>query len=207
MRKVIKVKAVEEKEESGMKIALNAFERGGRGRGSRGRGERGGRGRGARRLNPNTQHYSIQTTPSSITTQHNSTNSPLPQQTKPNKMKCWNCEEEGHGAWNCPKDLKQSVRIRMKEAQQRKLEREEKERGSSSESGKMHFMYGLVDKTYIGEPTTTSSLQSQDFVNTLMVMDTRRVDGVERESLDAGQYQEGCINTLSQRFCPYPLKI
>jgi hypothetical protein len=26
--------------------------------------------------------------------------------------------------------------------------------------GKKHFMYGLVDKTYIGEPTTTSSLQS-----------------------------------------------
>jgi Zinc knuckle len=45
-------------------------------------------------------------------------------------MKCWNCEEEGHGAWDCPKDLKQSVRIRMKEVQQRKLEREEKERGS-----------------------------------------------------------------------------
>jgi hypothetical protein len=48
-------------------------------------------------------------------------------------------------------------------------------------------MYGLVDKTYIGELTTTSSLQSQDFVNTLMVMDTRRVDGVERESLDTRQ--------------------
>jgi hypothetical protein len=62
-------------------------------------------------------------------------------------MKCWNCEE-GHGAWDCPKDLKQSVRIRMKEAQQRKLEREE-ERGSSSGSGKKHFMYGLVDKTYM----------------------------------------------------------
>jgi hypothetical protein len=76
-------------------------------------------------------------------------------------MKCWNCEEEGHGAWDCPnKDLKQLVRIRMKEAQQRKLEREEKERGSSSGSGKKHFMYGLVDKIYFGEPTSTSSLQS-----------------------------------------------
>jgi hypothetical protein len=85
-------------------------------------------------------------------------------------------------------DLKQLVRIRMKEAQQRKLEREEKERGSSSRSGKKHFMYGLVDKTYIGKLTTTSSLQSQDFINTLMVMDTRRVDGVEGELLDAGQY-------------------
>jgi hypothetical protein len=48
-------------------------------------------------------------------------------------------------------------------------------------------MYGLVDKTYIKKPTTTFSLQSQDFVDTLMVMDTRRVDGVERESLDTGQ--------------------
>jgi hypothetical protein len=46
----------------------------------------------------------------------------------------------------------------MKKAQQRKLEREEKERDSSSENGKKHFMYGLVDKTYIEEPTTTSSL-------------------------------------------------
>jgi hypothetical protein len=60
-------------------------------------------------------------------------------------------------------------------------------------------MYGLMDKTYIGEPTTTSSLQSQDFVSTLMVMDTRRVDGVERKSLNTGQCQRGCINTLSQR--------
>jgi hypothetical protein len=68
-------------------------------------------------------------------------------------------------------------------------------------------MYGLVDKTYIGEPTTTSSLQSQDFVNILMVMDTRRVDGVEKESLDTGQCQEECINTLSQRLCSHPLKI
>jgi hypothetical protein len=41
-----KEKAVEEKEKSGMKTVLNAFERGGRGRESRGRGERGGRGRG-----------------------------------------------------------------------------------------------------------------------------------------------------------------
>jgi hypothetical protein len=65
-------------------------------------------------------------------------------------------------------------------------------------------MYGLVDKTYIGEPTTTSSLQSQDFVNTLMVIDTRRVDGVERKSLDTGQCQKRCINTLSQRLCFLP---
>jgi hypothetical protein len=114
-------------------------------------------------------------------------------------MKCWNCEEEGHGAWDCPKDLKQSVRIRMKEAQQRKLEREEKERGSSSESGKKYFIYGLVNKTYIEKPTTTSPLQFQDFVNTLMVIDTRRVDGNDRKSLDTGQCQKRCINTLSQR--------
>jgi hypothetical protein len=65
-------------------------------------------------------------------------------------------------------------------------------------------MYGLVGKTYIGELTTTSPLQSQDFVNTLMVMDTRRVDGVERESLNTGQCQEECINTLSQRLCSLP---
>jgi hypothetical protein len=115
-------------------------------------------------------------------------------------MKCWNCEE-GHGVWDCPKDLKQSVRIRMKKAQQRRIEREEKKRDSSSRSSKKHFIYDLMDKTYIGEPTTTSSLQSQDFVNTLMVMDTRRVDGVERKSLDTGQYQGECINTLSQRLC------
>jgi hypothetical protein len=102
-------------EESGMETALNAFERGGRGRG-RGSRDRDGRGRGAG-LNPNTQHYSIQTT---ITINHHSTQfnySPPPQQTKPNKMKCWNCEKEEHGVWDCPKDLKQSVRIRMKEAQ------------------------------------------------------------------------------------------
>jgi hypothetical protein len=41
-----KGKAVEEKEESGMKTALNAFEKGGRGRESRGRGERGKREKG-----------------------------------------------------------------------------------------------------------------------------------------------------------------
>jgi hypothetical protein len=46
-------------------------------------------------------------------------------------------------------------------------------------------MYGLVDKTYIEELITSSSFQSQDFVDTLMVMDTRRVDGVERRLLDA----------------------
>jgi hypothetical protein len=95
----------------------------------------------------------------------------------------------------------------MKEAQQRKLEREEKKRGSSSGSGKKHFMYGLVDKTYIGEPTTTSPLQSQDFVDTLIVIDTRRVDEVEGELLNAGQCQEGA-SILSHKGCvPYPLKI
>jgi hypothetical protein len=45
-------------------------------------------------------------------------------------------------------------------------------------------MYGLVDKTYIKKPTTTSPLQSQDFVDTFMVMDTKKVDGVKRELLD-----------------------
>jgi hypothetical protein len=40
-----KGKAVEEKKKSGMETALNAFEKGGRGRESRGRGGRGGRGR------------------------------------------------------------------------------------------------------------------------------------------------------------------
>jgi hypothetical protein len=45
----------------------------------------------------------------------------------------------------------------MKEAQQRRIEREEKER-DSSESGKKHFMYNLVDKTYIGKLTTTFPL-------------------------------------------------
>jgi hypothetical protein len=65
-------------------------------------------------------------------------------------------------------------------------------------------MYGLVDKIYIEKPTTTSSLQSQDFVDTLMIMDTRRVDRVERESLNARQCQKGCINTLSQRLYSLP---
>jgi hypothetical protein len=37
-----------------------------------------------------------------------------------------------------------------------------------------------------------------------MVMDTRRVDGVERESLDTRQCQKECINTLSQRLCSLP---
>jgi hypothetical protein len=64
-------------------------------------------------------------------------------------MKCWNCEKEEHRAWDCSNNLKQSVRIRMKKVQQRKLEREEKKKDSSSKSGKKHFMYGLVDKTYI----------------------------------------------------------
>jgi hypothetical protein len=95
----------------------------------------------------------------------------------------------------------------MKETQQRKLEREEKERDSSSRSDKKHFMYGLVDKTYIGELTTTSSLQSQDFVDTLMVMDTRRVDGVERKSLNAEQYQEGVLILFHKGYVFYSLKI
>jgi hypothetical protein len=58
-------------------------------------------------------------------------------------MKCWNCEEERYRVWNCPKDLKQSVRIRMKKAQQRRIERKEKEKDNSSESGKKYFMYSL----------------------------------------------------------------
>jgi hypothetical protein len=84
-----KEKTVEEKEKSGMKTALNAFERGGRGRESRDRGERGERGRGVgadSTQTPNTTQSKPQ--PPSITTQHNSTNSPPPQQTKPNKIKC-----------------------------------------------------------------------------------------------------------------------
>jgi hypothetical protein len=197
-----KEKVVEEKEKSRMKTVLNAFKRDGRERESRDRGERGERERGARVDSTQTLNTTqSKPQPSSTTTQHNSTNSPSSQQTKLNKMKCWNCEEEGHGAWDCSKNLKQLVRIRMKKAQQRKLEREKKKRDSSSKSGKKHFMHGLVNKTYIGEPTTTSSLQSQDFVDTLMVMDTRKVDGVERKSLDTEQYQERCINTLSQRLC------
>jgi hypothetical protein len=94
-----KEKTVEEKEESGMETELNAFERDGRGRGNRDRGGRGGRGRGVGAdsiQTPNTTQSKPQ--PQSITTQHNSTNSPPSQQTKPNKMKCWNCEEEGHEA-------------------------------------------------------------------------------------------------------------
>jgi hypothetical protein len=89
----------------------------------------------------------------------------------------------------------------MKEAQQRRIKREEKERDNSSKSSKKYFMYGLVDKTYLEEPTTTSPLQSQDFVNTLMVIDIRKVNKVERKSLDTEQYQKECINTLSQRLC------
>jgi hypothetical protein len=84
-----KEKTVEEKEESGMETALNAFERGGRERGSRGRGERGERGRGVGAdltQTPNTTQSKPQ--PPSTTTQYNSTNPPSPQQTKPNKMKC-----------------------------------------------------------------------------------------------------------------------
>jgi hypothetical protein len=62
-------------------------------------------------------------------------------------------------------------------------------------------MYGLVDKTYFRELTITSNLQSQDFVDTPIIIDTRRVDRVERKSLDAEQCQRKYINTLSQRLC------
>jgi hypothetical protein len=105
-----KEKTVEEKKESRMETALNAFKKGDRERESRGRGGRGERERGAgvdSTQTPNTIQSKPQ--PSSTITQHNSTNSPSPQQTKLNRMKCWNCEEEGHGVWDCPKDLKQSV--------------------------------------------------------------------------------------------------
>jgi hypothetical protein len=77
-----KGKAVEKKEKSGMETALNAFERGGRGRESRGRDGRGERGRGAgadSTQTPNTTQSKAQ--PPLTTTQHNSTNSPPPQQT------------------------------------------------------------------------------------------------------------------------------
>jgi hypothetical protein len=97
-----KEKIVEEKEESGMETALNAFEKGGRESRDRGeRGERGGRGRGAgvdSTQTPNTTQSKPQ--PLSTTTQHNSTNPPSSQQTKLNKMKCWNCEKKRHGVWD-----------------------------------------------------------------------------------------------------------
>jgi hypothetical protein len=67
-----KGKTVEEKEKSGMETALNAFERGGRGRESRGRGGRGGRVEANSTQTPNTTQSKPQ--PSSTTTQHNSTN-------------------------------------------------------------------------------------------------------------------------------------
>jgi hypothetical protein len=96
-----KGKVVEEKE-SGMKTALNVYERGGRGRESRGRGGRGGRGRGVGVDSTQTLNTTqSKPQPPSTTTQHNSTNSLPPQQTKPNKMKCWNGEER-HGVWDCP---------------------------------------------------------------------------------------------------------
>jgi hypothetical protein len=111
-----KEKVVEKKKESGMKTALNAFKRGGRGRESRG--GRDGRGRGTGVDSTQTLNTTqSKPQPPSTTTQHNSTNSRPSQQTKPNKIKCWNCEKEEHGAWDYPKDLKQSVRIRMKEVQ------------------------------------------------------------------------------------------
>jgi hypothetical protein len=119
-----KEKTVKEKEESGMKTALNVFQRGDRERRVRGKGGRGGRKRGVGADSTQTPNTTQSKPPT--TTQYNSTNSPPPQQIKLNKIKCWNCEEEEHGVWDCLKDLKQSVRIRMKKAQQRKLEREEK---------------------------------------------------------------------------------
>jgi hypothetical protein len=106
-----KRKTVEKKKKSGMKTVLNTFERGGREKRVRGRDERGERGREARMdstQTPNTTQSKPQLSP--ITTQHNSTNSPPPQQIKLNKMKCWNCEEEGHRVWDCSKNLKQSIR-------------------------------------------------------------------------------------------------
>jgi hypothetical protein len=39
-----------------------------------------------------------------------------------------------------------------------------------------------------------------------MIMDTRKVDGVERKSLNARQCQRGCINTLSQKLCFLPFE-
>jgi hypothetical protein len=47
-------------------------------------------------------------------------------------------------------------------------------------------MYGLVDKIYFEELITIFSPQSQDFVNILMVIDTKRIDRVERELLKTG---------------------
>jgi hypothetical protein len=85
-----KEKVVEEKEESGMETVLNTFEKGDRGERDRGgRGERGERGREARTdstQTPNTTQSKPQSLPT--ITQHNSINLLLPQQTKPNKMKC-----------------------------------------------------------------------------------------------------------------------
>jgi hypothetical protein len=82
-----KEKTVKEKEKSGMETALNTFERGGRGR--RTRGERGGRERGAEADSTQTLNTTqSKPQPPPTTTQHNSTNPPSPQQTKPNKIKC-----------------------------------------------------------------------------------------------------------------------
>jgi hypothetical protein len=64
-----------------------------------------------------------------------------------------------------------------------------------------------VDKTYIGELITTSPLQSQDFVDIFMVMDTRRVDGVERGSLDTEQCRRSASILSHKGYVPYPLKI
>jgi hypothetical protein len=75
-----KRKIVEEKKKSGMEIALNAFERGGRERGVRGRGGRGERERGAGVDSTQTLNTTqSKPQPPPTTTQHNSTN-PLPPQ-------------------------------------------------------------------------------------------------------------------------------
>jgi hypothetical protein len=72
-----KRKAVEEKEESGMKTALNVFKRDGRERESRDKGERGERERGAGVDSTQTLNTTqSKPQPSSTTTQHNSTNPP-----------------------------------------------------------------------------------------------------------------------------------
>jgi hypothetical protein len=42
-----------------------------------------------------------------------------------------------------------------------------------------------MDKTYLEELTTTSPPQFQDFINILMIIDARRVDGVEKKLLEA----------------------
>jgi hypothetical protein len=72
-----------------MKIVLNTFEKSSREKESRGKGERGERWREAGADSTQTLNTTqSKPQPSPTTTQHNLTNSPLPQQTKLNKMKC-----------------------------------------------------------------------------------------------------------------------